>query len=54
MRRGFYLSLTVIFVWPFVMRTYDSLRITSQASTNIYEQQFQMAEFLKQYYPTGV
>jgi hypothetical protein len=35
---------------PFAVRGFMSLKRTSQATTNIYEQQYQMGSFLKQFY----
>ena len=42
--------IALSFVLSFAYRIFDSLQKTPRASTNIYQQQYQMARFLKQYY----
>ena len=51
LKRISYSFAMVLLVLPFFQRIFDSLIKTPQASTNIYEQQYQMAKFLKRFYP---
>lgn len=43
-----------VFALPFMLRTGHSFANYPQAVKNIYEQQYQMAQFLQQYYPNAV
>lgn len=45
--------LALVVATPFYNRASEAIRITPQASNNIYEQQYQMANFLKRHYPTS-
>lgn len=42
--------LVVVGIFPFLLRGYHALREIPAATTNIYEQQYQMASFLRQFY----
>jgi len=46
-----FLVLFVAFSGPFIWRSVGSLAIAPVASKNIYEQQYQMARFVRDYYP---
>ncbi len=52
-RLSYYLSLILlilVFAYPFCSRAIGPLKITLQATHNIYEQQYQMGMFLKRFY----
>ncbi len=42
--------VALILISPLCLRGYDALRLTRQATTNIYEKQYQMGLFLQRYY----
>ena len=44
--------IVILLLSPFAIKTYY-LTITPQSTNNIYEQQYQMASFLNEYYPDG-
>jgi hypothetical protein len=53
--RSYYLPIAVIAVFlvmPAFFRVTQVYKIASKAIVNIYDQQYQMGQFLKQYYPT--
>lgn len=48
-----YAFAALLLLWPAAARGNEALRVTSRASTNVYEQQYQMGRFLAEHYPQG-
>lgn len=53
-QRTLLVFLFLVLISSFAQRVFQSMDKTPRASTNIYEQQYQMARFLKQYYSDEV